>query len=59
MQLDNCQAVVLDEVDILLGETSAFMEQVRRPFLDFPQNPFLLRFASTHPLAATRSAHMK
>lgn len=29
LRLDQCRAVVLDEVDVLLGDTFAFAQQVR------------------------------
>jgi ATP-dependent RNA helicase DDX18/HAS1 len=33
LRLDQCRAIVLDEVDILLGDTFAFAQQVRLPGL--------------------------
>lgn len=30
LRLDQCRAVVLDEVDVLLGDTFAFAQQVRQ-----------------------------
>lgn len=39
LRLDQCQAVVMDEVDVLLGDASLFREQVEHVILQLCQDP--------------------